>query len=270
MPKPSSRKRDIELLQQEIGSGEYTELLRGLRKDAPFYQRFDTWADVVSFVRGRKLYDPEMDEVLVPIFRAHGEDNDPRWRQVLIVLFWPALESIQHQKLGMASDPFDLWQDIQCTFLEILCRIDLKKRPRRLASKVFYGTLHRVHEDLCRKKRQTGFEEFTADWDTLEDLARPVEGIDFAGIDWREWREGEIEKLRPYVDRGVISEADLQILVATNIDGLSAAHYGRRNGLKPATARKRRLRAEEAVREAGGEVPHAADGLEHIGVAVRS
>ena len=70
--------------------------------------------------------DPRKDEVLRPILPAHAEDEDPRWRTILLAIFWPGLESIHFRKTRLGSDPDERWQTIVWTFLQVFCRIDVE------------------------------------------------------------------------------------------------------------------------------------------------
>jgi hypothetical protein len=90
-----SRDRDRERLEHELESGEHQELLRTLQKKEPFLRQFNTWADVLAFMRSGTSRDPRKDDILRPVFRAHGGDQDPRWRAILLAIFWPGLESIE-------------------------------------------------------------------------------------------------------------------------------------------------------------------------------
>ena len=88
----ATRDRDREWLKRELQTCEYRDLLRNLQRAEPFLRQFGTWADVIAFMRTGTSTDPRKDEVLRPIFRAHGEDQDPRWRTILLAVFWPLLE----------------------------------------------------------------------------------------------------------------------------------------------------------------------------------
>lgn len=242
-----SRDRDRERLEQELQSGSYQELLKRLQRKVPFLRQFRTWADVIVFMRNGTSTDPRKDEILRPIFAAHAEDEDPRWRAVLLAIFWPGLESIHFQKRGWDQDPEERWQNITWTFLQVLCRIDVKRRPDRLVQKVFNDTVHHLHDEYRRAWKRTK-REFTADPEEIEALAGGTEGIDTADIELREAQEIEINRLREHLDAGRISEADFLLLAGTRVYGQSIADYARGAGLDYQVAKKRRQRAESVIR----------------------
>ena len=242
-----SRGRDRERLEQELQTNEYQKLLRRLQKKEPFLRQFRTWADVIAFMRNGTSTDPRKDEVLRPIFEAHAEDKDPRWRAVLLAIFWPALESIHFQKRGWDADPDERWQNIAWTFLQVLCRVDVKRRPDRLVQKVFNDTVHHLHDEYRRAWNRTN-REFTADLEEIDALAGGVEGIDFAGIELREAQEIEINRLREHFEADRITEADFLLLIGTRVYGKSVADYAREAGVDYQVAKKRRQRAEAVIR----------------------
>ncbi|MBI2192065.1 MAG: hypothetical protein HYU36_08780 [Planctomycetes bacterium] len=242
-----SRDRDRERLEQELQTDEYRKLLRRLQKKEPFLRQFSTWAEVITFMRNGTSTDPRKDEILRPIFAAHGEDEDPRWRAVLLAIFWPGLESIHFQKRGWDADPDERWQNITWTFLQVLCRVDVKRRPDRLVQKVFNDTVHHLHDEYRRAWKRAN-REFTAEPEEIDALAGGVEGIDFAGIELREAQEIEIERLREHLDGGRITEADFLLLIGTRVYGKSVADYAREAGLDYQVAKKRRQRAEAVIR----------------------
>jgi hypothetical protein len=249
-----SRDQDRERLEQELQTGEYQKLLRTLQKKEPFLRQFSTWADVIAFMRNGTSTDPRKDEVLRPIFTAHAGDEDPRWRAVLLAIFWPGLESIHYQKRGWDADPDERWQNITWTFLQVLCRIDVTRRPDRLVQKVFNDTVHHLHDEYRRAWNRTN-REFTAEPEEIDALAGGVEGIDFAAVELREAQEIEINRLREHLDAGRITEADFLLLVGTRVYGQSLADYAREAGLDYQVAKKRRQRAEAVIRRFEKEKP---------------
>jgi hypothetical protein len=242
-----SRDRDRQRLEQELESSEYQDLLRRLQKREPFLRQFHTWADVLVFMRKGTSRDPRKDEILRPIFRAHGSDQDPRWRTILLAIFWPGLESIHYQKRSWDSDPEERWQNVTWTFLQVLCRVDVKRRPDRLVQKVFNDTVHHLHDEY-RRTWDHANRELTADAEQLDVLAGGVETIDTADIELREAQELEIRRLRQHLQQGRITEPDFLLLVGTRVYGQSVAEYAREAGLDYQVAKKRRQRAEAAIR----------------------
>lgn len=244
-----SERNHHDRIEQEIQGSAYEALLGRLARSSPFYRRFATWADVIAFMRSGTSTDPRKDEVLRPIFQAHQADGDPRWRTVLLVIFWPGLASIHWQKRAWDPDSDELWQNVLWTFLRVICRIDTDRRPERLVQKVFNDTVHDLHEEYRRIWNRAGHE---TPWSDEEiDALGGMGGIDLDAIDLHKTQMAEIRRLREHMRAGRISEADFLLLVGTRVYGRSVADYARGAGLDYQTAKKRRQRAEAALRRCG-------------------
>ena len=257
-----SRHEDRERLELEIRGSAYQALLHELQQRHPFLRRFHTWDEVISFMRDETSTDPRKDEVLRPLFEAHAEDADPRWRTILMVIFWPGLESIHWKKRSWDRDPDERWQNIVWTFLQVVCRVDVKRRSDRLASKVINDTFHHLHDEYRRiwdrTERETSVEreelEAFVDTDELNAaLAGEVMGVNFAALELREAQELEILRLREHLEAGRITEADFLLLVGTRVYGKPVVDYAREMGLAYQVAKKRRQRAEAAIRRFQGK-----------------
>ena len=167
-------------------------------------------------------------------------------------MFWPGLRSINKQKQRWDKDPEELWQNTVWVFLQVVCKIDVAKRPERLAKKIINDTVHKLC-DIYRKKwtiakLEIPLESDNGEEDDGEIIVGAKDDIDYDGIDLRIIQEAEINRLREHLDAGRISEEDFLLLVGTRIYGISVADYAREVGMKYELARKRRLRAEAKLR----------------------
>lgn len=248
-----SRERDRERLEQELQTDEYQRLLRDLQRRNPFLRQFRAWADVIVFMREGTSQDPCKDEVLRPIFAAHAADQDPCWRAALLAIFWPGLQSIHFRKRRWDPDPEELWHNIAWTFLEVLCRIDLRSRPERLGQKVINDTAHHLHDEY-RRIWDRANRERAADPGEMEGLSGLVTEINTVDMELREAQELEIRRLREHMDAGRITEADYLLLVGTRVYGKPVVDYAREMGLAYQVAKKRRQRAEAAIRRFQGKI----------------
>jgi hypothetical protein len=191
--------------------------------------------------------DPQKDEILRAIFQSHSEDQDPRWRTILLAIFWPGLESIHWKKRYWDLDPDNCWENILWVFMEVICRIDVAKRPCRLVQKVFNDTVHRLHDEYRREWDRMKREKAT-EASQLEDLAPCAEDVAFAAIELRDAQEAEIRRLRRHMQEGRINEVDFYLLVGTRVYGNSVADYAREAGFDYQVAKKRRQRVEATIR----------------------
>ena len=246
MQSASRWQQDYEHLERELSKSEYVRLLWRLQRVAPFLDRFDTWADVIAFMRAGTSDDPRKDKVLRPILRTHAQNSDHRCRTILLVIFWPGLQSIFWQKAGWDPDHHERLQRVVWTFLEVVCRLDLRRRPRRLVQKLINDTVNRLYRQYKRDWNQAALAP-SMDPGLLEALAGGVEHIDFAIFEERDVQEAEIARLRAHMEGGRIGEADFLLLVGTRVYGQALADYVREHDLDYEAAKKRRQRAEATI-----------------------
>lgn len=244
-----SRDREYRRLQREIEGDEYAALLRKLQCSEPVLRRFPSWSDFIAFMREETSDDPLKEESLLAILKAHAADRDPRWRAVLLAVFWPGLDSVFNRKKHWDTDADERWQNVLWAFLQTVCRLDIGRRTDRLVQRLVSGTIHRLHDEYRRVWNRSEHETAT-DPEQLEELLAGGEELDFDAMDLRAKQEAEIKRLREHADAGRISEADFLLLVGTRVYGKSAAQYARETGMSCDLARKRRLRAEAAIRRA--------------------
>lgn len=240
--------RDYACLERELDSTEYRGFLTHLQRGVPFLRQFRMWRDVIAFMRAGTSKDVSKDVVLRPILAAHAEDQHYRWRTILLVIFWPGLMSIHHRRRSWdMDDPDERWQRIFWAFHESICRINLKKRPARLAQWIYNTTVHRLYEGYEREWKHAERERST-DPEIIQDSAGASDGIDLDGIELRDEFRRQVGRLQQHCQAGRITEADFYLIIGTRIYGQPVSEYARQVGLNPDTARKRRMRAEAAIR----------------------
>jgi len=248
----TSRDRDYRRLQRELEGEEYGTLLERLQRSEPLLREFSNWSGFIAFMREGTSDDPMKEEALLAILQVHALDQDPRWRTILLVVFWPGLDSIFNRKARWDADEEERWQNVQWAFLQTVCKLDIARRTDRLVQRIINGTIHRLYDEYRRVWNRSGRETTTAP-ELLEEMVGGGEGVDFDGIDLRLMQDAEIKRLRDHLDAGRISEADFLLLVGTRVYGKTAAQYARETGMSSDLARKRRLRAEAVIRRAEEE-----------------
>ena len=243
----SSYRQDYERLEQELESDEYGRLLTQLQEVSPFLRQFRAWAEVVAFMRAGTSEDPRKDEVLRPMLTAHEQSRDHRWRTVLLVIFWPGLRSICRQKAHWDPHHDERWQRVVWIFLEAVCQLDLRRRSDRLVQKLINDVIHRLHREYRSDWKEKELASPMAP-DLLTALAGGAEDSGFALIEARDDREARIAHLSALLEEDLITEADFLLLVGTRVYGQPLADYVREHGLSYEATKKRRQRAEAAIR----------------------
>jgi hypothetical protein len=240
-----ARDADRRQLERELRDDGFRKLLNVLRQGHPFFRRFASWNDVVAFMRQGVSRDPEKDQVLLPILRAHAEDGDPRWRTILLVIFWPGLDAIWRRKWHWDRDPDALWANVVWAFLRSVCRLDPSKRASRLVQKIVNDVFHGLHDDYRRDWRRAAREVAT---DPDELAGHDVEDERAAAAaTLRLEQEARIEALKAHRAAGRISDTDFLLLVGTQVYGRSLADCAHESGLTYEAAKKRQQRAIRAI-----------------------
>lgn len=244
----ASRDRDYALLEREIESNEYRELLTNLHRGEPFLRQFSKWGEVIAFMRGSKPRDPRTDQVLRPILAAYGQDHDHRWQSILLAIFWPALKSIHINKRRWdVYEPDEVRRQLFWAFIETIRHIDLQRHRDGLTPWIWRKTVERLREAYKRewkhtKRKQDKYFQFVGR------MGESTDEIDTEALVLRDEHERGCRRLWRYVQAGVITEADFYLIVRTRLYGEPASEYARREGRKPDTVRKQRRRAEAAIR----------------------
>jgi len=243
----ASRRSERQHLERELRGPSYEALLRQLQAAFPHFSPFDTWEDVLLFMHGGTSEDPRKNDVLRSIFHSYRRDQDPKWRAVLLAIFWPGLESVYRRKLAWDPDADELWQSVLWAFIQVTDLLDVSKRPGHLARRVCRGTTHRLHDKYRILWNRTARETPT-DPDKLEEIGGEAEDPQFAAVEARDLSQSIVRRFRRHLEAGHIREADFLLLVGTRAYGQSLAQHARQAGMSYQAAKKRRQRAEAAIR----------------------
>jgi hypothetical protein len=240
-----ARDADRRQLERELHDDGYGKLLNVLRQRHPFFRHFASWNDAVGFMRQGVSRDPEKDQVLLPILLAHAEDANPRWRTILLAMFWHSLEAVWRRKWHWDRDPDALWANVVWAFLRTVCRLDPSKRASRLVQKIVNDVFHGLHDDYRRDWRRAAREVVT-DPDELAD--RDVEDQrDAAAAALRVEQQARIEVLKAHRATGLINDTDFLLLLGTQVYGRPLADCAHESGLTYEAAKKRQQRAIRAI-----------------------
>ena len=240
-----SRDADRRQLERRILHDDHQSLLDRLCKRNPGLRGFADWGEVVAVMRRGTSRDPEKDAILRPICEAHAADRDPRWRTILLAIFWPALESICRRKRHWDADPDSLWANVVWAFLRSVCRLDPSKRRAGLVQKIVNDVFHGLHDDYRRDWNRAA-RELPTDPDELARCAVANEREDVVAV-LRRAQEERIAILKEHRGAGRISDADFLLLVGTQVYGRSLADCARESGLSYEAAKKRQQRAIRAI-----------------------
>lgn len=243
----STRDQDRRHLEHGLLTDEYQGLLERLQAEEQSLRGFGRWPDVVAFMRTGPASDPRTDVVLRPVLGAYGRDRDPRWLAILVVLVWHELETIARWKGHWDSDDGELWANIVATFFRVVSRLDVTRRPARLGQKLRNDVIHHVYAGYARRwaRERPELAMVPRELENLADARTP----DFDEIlDARAACDREVARLRKHCDAGRLSEIDFLLLLGTKLYGQGLRERAGELDLSYAAGRKRRWRAETAIR----------------------
>ncbi len=243
----ASRKKQYKEVVRELRGEKFRTLLAELQGAEPFLRQFPDWDSVIAFMRRGTSRDPAKDVVLQAIFRAHTRTRNHRLRTVLLTIFWPGLESVYRRKRPWDPDDDSRWSNVTWTFLQVVCRIDLLKRPDRLVQKVMNDTIHGLYVEYKRDWDRASTETLM-DPEQLADVAGAVEADEFADIELRDEQQAKAADLYRHVEAGRITEGGFHVLVGTRVYGKLLRECAEELGLSTDAVKQRRLRAEAAIK----------------------
>jgi hypothetical protein len=248
----SSRLRDRKHLEDRVERGEYQDLLNQLQVTEPFHRQFANWAEAIAFMRAGTSDDPRKNELLLPMLRAHTVDQDTRWRELLMLVMWPGLESIYVRKRHWDEDDEERWAKVSWAFNWTVCTLNVERRPERIVQRLYNGTVHRLG-DQCRrdwgwKNRREGYERRRTD-QPKKPTSLAYQDERFGQVEARVDTEAKLQSLREHRDAGRLSDADYLLLAGTLIHRRSLASCAEELGISREAAKKRKLRAEAKIRE---------------------
>jgi len=241
----SDKDRDRERLENEVAAATYTSLLGALQKTNTFLRSFRDWPDVVSFMRRGTSRDPAKDAVLLPILEAHAADHDPRWRTILLLVFWPGLESIWRRPRHWDADPEARWANVTWVFLRAVCRLDPSRRSTRLVQRLINDVFHGLYDEY-RQAWDHSLRQMATDPELLTEMHRASDEWD-AAADLRDEQAARIKHLETHRHAGRLSDADFLLLVGLHVYGRSLADCAQEAGLSYEAAKKRAQRSMKAI-----------------------
>jgi len=166
---------------------------------------------------------------------------------LLNLIFWDSLMSIFQRKRRDCPNPADLFSRIQAEFFEVAATYPLDRRPRKINLNLYLDTWKKV----------TAWQREEAQYHGQHKPLGPEHEL---GVVAADVQESEVfpEDFEPYfrelVLRNVITQAQCDLLLETAVYGrLSEKEWAKARGVKYATVRSWRHRAEKAIRKHEGE-----------------
>jgi len=238
--------RDYASLQREVCRPVYAPLLADLHGDAPETADLTSWPAVAEFVRRLGIRTARADLVLRPLVGGFRASGDPLASTILLLLFTPAIITIQRRQRGWLRDNDERWALICRCFLRSLRRLDPARRTERLGQKLLNDTGRRLYDECAREwKIQRRVD--VVDPDELDLLIGGVEDPRLEAIELRQIQDAAIRRVRSAAAAGVVSINDAYLILGTRIYGAELHDAAQQLDIPYERAKKRRQRAEASL-----------------------
>jgi hypothetical protein len=206
-----------------------------LKDSSDVLARFSSLQEAVKFLHDRTSGDYAAKDALLRGFvEAYQRANPHRPGLLLLGAFGPGLSHLFHQQVGRwpGLEAAELWAQITESFLEVASSYNFTRRPHRVAKNLILDTLRRTLRWLHAHHGQAK-------------APRVVPATDKVSIEMIE----AMPYLQVFVRRKVLTGEEAAILLATRVVGERLPDMARQRGVSYEALRKRRQRAERAIRE---------------------
>lgn len=227
---------------------------RRLKEKHPSLESFRIPMDLIGFLEPGGEYERK-DDLLAILIKEYGSESPMRVSGTLLLLsFLPVLKNIYYTQCHNFHDDEELICTLQCCFLEAAQSYPLDKRPAKIAANLKFLTIRSFLETQSALCDESGFqrrllEEAEESGFDEELLSEAYPGIAPAAVGDRESVEMTIRNFRAFVDAGIVDEGDFRLIVETRVYDRDLCEVAGEMGIAYAVARKRRYRAEQAMKE---------------------
>lgn len=237
-------------LLSEIEGRTYRPLLQEITRTHAAFEPYATWGALAAAVTANRLPSTVEDAILSPLIATYARERSEPWSTILCAIaFRWLIASHGRRAEWIGGDPEEAWQELIATFLEVCCRVVARGATTRIRHLLISQMQHRFYETCAYRWRHEASEIATAP-DSMRltgdphTSARRMEAL----VDLRDMQERGAAALRQHRATGTISATDAALITATRLAGETVAEAAAHLGLTAGTAKKRRQRAEAAMR----------------------
>ncbi len=241
-------------LENEVHSQTNETAFRKLKYKHPPLELFRSPHELIEFLAPGGDHESKDEALTILINEYCGESPSRIAGAILILAFLPVIRSIYFSQCHRYEDCEELIGIIQCCFLDAARNYPLDKRPRKIAANLKFLTLRLFIEcqselseaDGIQKHLLAEAEKYRPD---AEQLSESYPGIVPAAISDRESVDLTIRNFRVFVDAGIISEDDFNIIIESRLFDRELHEIACEMGITYMNARKRRNLSEQAIKK---------------------
>lgn len=243
-------------LLSEIDGRAFRPLLGEITLNHPAYAAYRSWGAVAGKVCGGRPSEQEEDALVAPLLAIYASGEDERWGTVLCAVCFRWLVSMHLPRSWWMEGPEDVWQELVVLFLDTCRRLGVKGIESGVRRRLVSDTQRRLY-DIAQRGRRAAERIAGTEPAILASAVDPRMEPHAAELrmEFRERIQDLDERLRRHLDEGTIAAIDHAIVVGTRVLGRSLTEQAALLGIGAEAAKKRRQRAERAMREAEALCP---------------
>jgi len=248
-------------LRQALKSEDFAGYFQHLKSCQPSLHPFsDAQSMIASFEKGATS-NKDQDRILLALIREFQTQPAEHLHNLLLKMFWKGLDHLYRARGKRVDDQEALWNDLVWAFLNVLSDYPVDRLTAKVAANIQMGALKKVtrwaqrenryqlfsHDPKHPKRTEFEFAElltcgFTHPNEIFAGRGTPYEPDedDMARM---------VDLLKRFRDAGIIGDDALYLLVSTRIYGQSLKEFADRESLSYQAVKKRRQRAEQAIRD---------------------
>lgn len=231
-------------LERDIKTNDFIRLYLRIRQRHKALERFTTPQDLVQFLHEQKFQDHQAkDRILQILITEYQQREDQTLSSYLLLILLPGLTHLFYQFRGRVKavglDVQELWGEIGWLFFQVLKGYETETRPTRTASTIIGRVKNRLR-DWCHKVQR--------EREALSIYGQEV--LTQKGLFQSESQDLKLKELvQILLDNEVISKTDLFIILGSRVYGEDLKRLSHTLPFSYESTRKRRQRAEKAIRE---------------------
>lgn len=237
-------RRLLKEVENEILSESFIKLYQKVREKYPPIKSYLTPQDLIACLHNQTnpdyLLNDKIISSLILEYRTHPDSN--LIGSYLLILFKPGLLRIFSQLRERAKQfpslrDIDLWLQIVTLFLEKLNQLDFNKDKTKIASKILGRIKNHLRDYFTNLFRSLSAQyELEKRPDLIPSVSSPPDSQEIDTL------------LQKLVNKGIISETDKYILLATTVYGKSMRDISQElKGISYENIRQRKVRVQKAI-----------------------
>lgn len=243
-------------LLSEIDGRAFRPLLEEITLAHPAFEAYRSWGAVADKVCSGRPSEDDEDAMVAPLLAAYASDSDDRWGTILCAVCFRWLVSMHLPRSWWMEGPEDVWQELVVLFLDTCRRLGEKGIERGVRRRLVSDAQHRLYDIALRGRRNAerivGTEPSILA-STVDPRMEPAAAE--LRMEFRERIQDFNARLRRHLENGILGSIDHAIVVGTRVLGRSLSEQAKILGIGAEAAKKRRQRAESAMREADAPCP---------------